>query len=79
MKVSTKHLLLKRLSQSADWQVPSIPKNSDYALFTTTFQRNTDELIKQTKEHNIDGATLAYLKLTMNCVECHKFIRHSGR
>jgi hypothetical protein len=79
MKVSTKHLLLKRLSQAAEWEVPSIPKDSDYALLGSTFQRDTEKLIKQAMEHNIDGATLAYLKLTMNCVECHKFIRHSEK
>jgi len=70
---------LKRLSEAAEWEIPSIPKDSDFALFTSAFQRNADELLKQAKEHNIDGATLAYLKLTMNCVECHKFIRHPGK
>jgi cytochrome c556 len=70
---------LKRLSEAAEWEIPSIPRDSDFALFTSAFQRNADELVKQAKEHNIDGATLAYLKLTMNCVECHKFIRHPGK
>ncbi len=70
---------LKRLSEAAEWEIPAIPKDSDFAHFTREFQRNADDLVKQAKDRNIDGATLAYLKLTMNCVECHRFIRRSGK
>jgi cytochrome c556 len=70
---------LKRLSEAAEWKISLVPNDSDFALFTIAFQRNADELVKQAKEHDIDGAMLAYLKLTMNCVECHKFIRRSGK
>ena len=27
------------------------------------------------KAKNLDGATLAYVRLTMNCIECHKYVR----
>jgi hypothetical protein len=46
---------------------------------TTEFQRYADDLIKNARQHNIDGATLAYLKLTMNCVQCHKFVRFAAQ
>jgi hypothetical protein len=70
---------LKRLSEAAEWDFPSVPTDSDFALFTTEFRRNTDELFKQAKERNIDGATLAYLKLTIDCVECHGLIRRATK
>ncbi len=66
---------LKKLSEGAEWEVTTIPNATDYVMLTTDFQRHADDLVKQAKAKNIDGATLAYLKLTMSCVQCHKFIR----
>ena len=59
---------LKKLSEGAEWEVATIPNATDYVMLTTDFQRHADELVKQAKAKNIDGATLAYLKLTMSCV-----------
>ncbi len=70
---------LKILSQAAEWEVPMIPNASDYVALTSEFQRNTDELVKTAKQGNIDGATLAYVKLTMNCVQCHKYVRFASQ
>jgi hypothetical protein len=70
---------LKKLSEAAEWEVPTIPNASDYVMMTTDFQRHADELVKQAKAKNIDASTLAYVKLTMSCVQCHKFIRETGK
>jgi len=70
---------LKTLSEAAEWEVPTIPDAGDYIVFTTEFQRLTDELVKKAREKNIDGATLAYLRLTMNCVNCHKYVRQLAK
>jgi hypothetical protein len=70
---------LKRLSEAAQWEVPTIPNAGEYIVFTSEFQRLTDELVKKAREKNMDGATLAYLRLTMNCVNCHKYVRQFAR
>jgi hypothetical protein len=70
---------LKLLSQAAEWEVPTIPNAVEYVAFTSEFQRHADELAKKAKEKNIDGATLAYLRLTMNCVNCHKYVREVAK
>jgi hypothetical protein len=70
---------LKKLSEAAEWEVATIPNATDYVMLTTDFQRHADELVKQAKAKNIDAATLAYVKLTMSCVQCHKFIRDTGK
>jgi hypothetical protein len=70
---------LKRLSEAAEWEAPTIPKVPDYLVYTTEFQRITDDLSEKAEAKNIDGATLAYLRLTMNCVNCHKYVRHPTR
>ena len=70
---------LKKLSEASEWEVPTIPNATDYVALTTEFQRSCDDLLKQAKARNIDGATLAYLKITMACVQCHKFVRFAGK
>jgi cytochrome c556 len=66
---------LRLLSQAAEWEVPTIPSATDYIAYTNEFQRYTDELALRARQKNLDGATLAYLKLTMNCIHCHKYVR----
>jgi cytochrome c556 len=70
---------LKVMSQAAEWEVPMIPNATDYVALTSEFQRYTDDLVKAAKQGNIDGATLAYVKLTMNCVQCHKYVRFASQ
>jgi cytochrome c556 len=70
---------LKRLSEAAEWEVPTIPNAGDYIVFTSEFQRLADEMDRKAKDKNIDGATLAYLRLTMNCVNCHKYVRQVAK
>jgi hypothetical protein len=70
---------LKTLSEAAEWEVPTIPNAGEYIVFTTEFQRLADELAKKAREKNMDGATLAYLRLTMNCVNCHKYVRQVAK
>lgn len=67
--------LLKVLSQEAEWEVPMIPNVEQYLPYTTEFQSLCDDLMKNGREQNIDGATLAYVRLTLNCVNCHKYVR----
>jgi hypothetical protein len=70
---------LRKLSQAAEWEVPTLPNATDYVAFTGEFQRLCDELGAKAKEKNIDGATLAYLRLTMCRVNCHKYLRYKGK
>jgi len=66
---------LKRLSMAAEWEVPTIPNVQEYLPFTTDFQRIADDMQKYARAKNLDGATLAYTRMTINCVECHKYVR----
>lgn len=70
---------LKKLSEAAEWEVPTIPNAGEYVVFTTEFQRLADELVKKAREKNTDGATLAYVRLTVNCVNCHKYVRERAK
>ncbi len=63
---------LSAMSQEAGWQVF---ENPEYAEHSLTFRKNVDALVRAAKNKNLDGATLAYVRMTMNCVDCHKFVR----
>ena len=63
---------LSAMSQEVGWKVF---ENPDYEQQSIAFRRNVDALTKAAKNKNLDGATLAYVRATMSCVECHKYVR----
>lgn len=63
---------MRTLSQAAEWQVLRTPS---YDLFSKEFQTACNQLEKSAKEKNTDGASLAWIKVTMTCLSCHKHVR----
>ncbi len=39
------------------------------------FRFANDELIRLSEEKNLEGASLAYMQLTLSCVNCHSHVR----
>lgn len=60
------------LSKLAEWRVLTTPR---YELHSNDFRRSAQTLIDEAKAKNLDGAALAYVDLTLNCVKCHKHVR----
>lgn len=50
-------------------------KNPDYKTQLHTFELANQELVRQSKRRNIEGATLAFNQLTTSCVACHVMLR----
>jgi uncharacterized secreted protein with C-terminal beta-propeller domain len=50
-------------------------RDETYTHHLRAFEHATGGLIRQSKQENIDGAALAYMELTLSCVNCHKHIR----
>jgi hypothetical protein len=63
---------LKLLSQESVWNVL---QTEQYVKFSDDFRRRADALTDAAKKKNLDGASLAYVELTLNCVQCHKHVR----
>jgi len=63
-------------SQAASWQVLQTP---EYARQCTDFRRSCETLKKAAKDGNLDGAALAWMDVTMKCVQCHKYVRDEAR
>jgi hypothetical protein len=52
-----------------------VSPNLEYTKYSAEFSSIVDELGQRAKAHDLNGATLSYIRLTMNCVECHKYVR----
>jgi hypothetical protein len=63
---------LEELSRDARWQVSP---NINYLRMSSEFQDQAAELAAKAKQRNLDGASLAYVRMTLNCVKCHQYTR----
>ena len=64
---------LKTTSAAAEFLVIHDPLYTEQA---DEFRRIVNKMERAAKEKRIDGATLAYVDMTMSCVECHKYVRN---
>lgn len=60
------------LSQASQWQVIQTP---EYVRRSAEFRRDADAITQAGRDKDLNAATLAYLKMTLSCVECHKYVR----
>ena len=63
-------------SQASSWQVL---QTEDYARQSVEFRRSCDSLRTAARAKNLDGAALAWMEVTMKCVQCHKYVRDTER
>jgi hypothetical protein len=63
---------LALLSQESTWKVL---QTEDYLRYSNEFRHSVDALREAADDKSLDGATLAYVQMTMNCVKCHKYVR----
>ena len=52
-------------------------KTPGYRTQLHIFEESADEIIRQGKKDNVDGAALAFTQLTISCVNCHKQLRET--
>jgi cytochrome c556 len=63
---------LSLASQDSNWQVL---QTEDYIRQSAEFRRACDALRTAAQAKNLDGATLAWMDVTLKCVQCHKYVR----
>ena len=63
---------LKELSEDTRWRVSP---NINYLRMSAEFQDLAGEVAEKAKQKNLDGATLAYVRMTIHCVKCHEYTR----
>ncbi len=50
----------------------------DYRLLVSDFRFANETLVRAAREKNLERATVAYLGLTLSCVNCHNIVRDAG-
>jgi len=60
------------MAQDENWKVYQTP---EYRTHSAEFQRIAANLTKAGQDKNVDSSALAYIQLTMTCVNCHKHTR----
>lgn len=63
---------LSAISKAVSWNVYQTP---EYDIHSAEFRGTVKDLSTAAKKRNLDGATLAYVQMTVKCVSCHKYVR----
>jgi hypothetical protein len=67
---------LRQLSEASNWNVI---RTHEYTRHSSEFSRAVDALKKAAQEKDLDAAALAYVEMTLKCVQCHKYVRGVDR
>ena len=63
---------LRLLSLDAGWNVI---QTKEYAQISGEFLEATKRISEASEKKNLDAAGLAYFRLTMTCIDCHRHVR----
>jgi hypothetical protein len=66
---------LGKLGQLERWSRAFTP---EYKAQLAVYRSANNDLVRMAGEENLDGAALAFMQLTLSCVNCHKVIRDSA-
>ncbi len=67
--------LLVDVSRATTWQKATDP---DFMHYAKNFQASADFLAEQARKKNLEGVSMGYIRVVMDCLQCHTFVR-SGR
>ena len=74
--VTKNAIRMRDVTQSNLWFSMRQP---EYMTHTTNYQKSVDALFMAATDKNLDASTEAYVKVTRQCVECHRFVRTEQR
>lgn len=63
---------MQKMGTQAEWNIVQGPIYGDYQA---SFRRSAELLSKAAKNKNADAAMLVYMQSTLNCIECHRYVR----
>ena len=61
-------------SQASAWEVLL---TEEYVRQSADFRRSCEALRAAARDENLDAAALAWMEVTMKCVQCHKYVRQA--
>ncbi len=73
-KVAKNAELLRMISKASSWYVFD---SEEYHRMSKNFQEQATDLERHAKDKNLDAATLDYVRMSLTCVQCHKYMREA--
>ena len=64
---------LLKMPGEARWRVSN---DVLYRRYSTEFVQAVEELQKEAESNNMEGASMAWVNVTMKCLKCHKWVRN---
>jgi len=64
---------LLKMPNEAKWRVSN---DLMYRRYSTEFMQAVEELQKEAQSNDINGASMAWVNVTMKCLKCHKWVRN---
>ena len=62
------------ISEASTWSPLQTP---EYLHYASDFRESANSLMEEAGARNLDGVSLAYMEMTLTCVQCHKHVRGS--
>jgi hypothetical protein len=66
---------VRELKLIGETTLMKVSPNLEYVKYSTEFSSGVEDLGRRAKAQDLNGATLSSIRLTMNCVECYKYVR----
>jgi hypothetical protein len=73
-KVAKSAEMLRMISKAASWYVFD---SDEYLRMSKDFQEQASDLERHARAKNLDAATLDYVRISLTCVQCHKYMREN--
>ncbi len=72
--VATGTQTLLKMPSEAKWRVSN---DMMYRRYSNEFIQAVEELQQEAEENDVDGASMAWVNVTMKCLKCHKWVRNT--
>lgn len=67
---------LKDIGRATTWHAAGI---KDFDQYAKSFQRSSEFLAEQAHDKNIEGVAIGYIRITFDCMQCHRVVRAKKR
>ena len=71
-KVAKSAEMMRMISRASSWYVFD---SDQYQRLSKNFQEQASDLGRHAKDRNLDAAALDYVRISLTCVQCHKYVR----
>jgi len=75
-KVVESAQMMRMISRASSWYVLD---SEEYTRLSKNFQEQAADLERHAKEKNLDMAGLDYMRISLTCIQCHKYVREVRR